>query len=151
MDLTLNRTLAGKSLPPGGRVIAAVNEGDEYQLTDLDPTLVSRFNVYAFAPTVEDWLVCANDTQLDERVVAFLQEHSDCLDSDPKAAPITRRRLVPISPGHAIVVLGTCCQSRRRHFECHESAHQSDRRNRWSECGHIAVEKPAKHGDDFCR
>ena len=50
MDLALNRKLAGRALPEGSRIIAAVNEGDQYQLTDLDPALVSRFNVYAFSP-----------------------------------------------------------------------------------------------------
>ena len=53
MDLTLNRKLAGRSLPDGSRVISAVNDGEEYQLTDLDPALVSRFNVYGFRPTAE--------------------------------------------------------------------------------------------------
>ena len=53
-ELALNQTLAGKRLPQGSTVVAAVNEGDEYQLTDLDPALVSRFNLYEFAPTVED-------------------------------------------------------------------------------------------------
>jgi hypothetical protein len=86
MDLTLNRTLAGKALPPGSRVVSAVNEGEEYQLTDLDPALVSRFNVYEFAPTVEDWIGWANGNGVDSRVVAFLQENSEYLDGDPKAA-----------------------------------------------------------------
>ena len=86
MDLTLNRTLAGRSLPAGSRVVSAVNEGDEYQLTDLDPALVSRFNVYEFAPTVEDWVLWANDNDVDSRVIGFLQEHSEYLDGDPKAA-----------------------------------------------------------------
>lgn len=86
MDLTLNRTLAGKSLPAGSRVISAVNEGEEYQLTDLDPALVSRFNIYEFAPTVQDWLVWANENQLDERVTSFIQQHSEYLDGDPRAA-----------------------------------------------------------------
>lgn len=85
MDLTLNRTLAGRSLPTGSRVISAVNEGEEYQLTDLDPALVSRFNVYEFAPTVEDWLVWANDQQVDARVVNFIQQNGEFLDGDPKA------------------------------------------------------------------
>jgi len=49
MDLTLNRTLAGKSLPKGSIVISAINYGDQYQITDLDPSLVSRFNIYEFA------------------------------------------------------------------------------------------------------
>ncbi len=46
MDLVLNRKLAGRMLPEGSRIISACNDGDEYQLTDLDPALVSRFNIY---------------------------------------------------------------------------------------------------------
>lgn len=79
-DLALNRTLAGRSLPPGSVLVSAVNEGEEYQLTDLDPALVSRFNVYEFAPTVEDWLVWAAERELDPRVLAFIQKHHEHLD-----------------------------------------------------------------------
>ena len=85
MDLTLNRTLAGKSLPAGSQVIAAVNEGEEYQLTDLDPALVSRFNIYQFNPTVQDWLIWANESEIDPRVVSFIQANSEYLDGDPRA------------------------------------------------------------------
>ncbi|MEQ1826666.1 MAG: AAA family ATPase, partial [Pirellula sp.] len=85
MDLALNRKLAGKPLPLGSRVISAVNEGDEYQLTDLDPALISRFNIYEFAPTVQDWLVWASEAKLDHRVVDFIQQNSEYLDADPKA------------------------------------------------------------------
>jgi hypothetical protein len=81
-DLTLNKTLAGKKLPEGSIVISAVNEGDEYQLTDLDPALVSRFNVYEFAPTVEDWLLWANANKIDERVIAFIQKNHQFLDPE---------------------------------------------------------------------
>lgn len=63
MDLTLNRRLAGRALPQGSRVIAAVNDGEEYQLTDLDPALVSRFNIYQFRPTAEEWLLWASKKQ----------------------------------------------------------------------------------------
>ena len=59
MDLTLSRKLAGKTLPAGSQVISAINEGDEYQLTDLDPALVSRFNVDNFVPTPADWIYWA--------------------------------------------------------------------------------------------
>jgi len=79
-DLTLNRTLAGRSLPEGSIVIAAVNDGEEYQLTDLDPALVSRFNVYTFRPTVDDWIVWAHEAKLDPRVIAFIQESPHALD-----------------------------------------------------------------------
>ncbi len=80
MDLTLNKTLAGKKLPSGSRIISAVNEGDEYQITDLDPSLVSRFNIYEFVPTLEDWLFWANKNKLDERVIAFIQKSPGSLD-----------------------------------------------------------------------
>lgn len=79
-DLTLNRTLAGRSLPAGSIVIAAVNDGEEYQLTELDPALVSRFNVYTFRPTVDDWIVWAHEAKLDPRVIAFIQESPHALD-----------------------------------------------------------------------
>ena len=82
MDLTLNRKLAGKTLPEGSYVISAVNDGDEYQLTDLDPALVSRFNIYEFRPTVEEWLNWAAGQGLDERVINFIQDNPTWLDSD---------------------------------------------------------------------
>ena len=82
MDLTLNRKLAGKALPEGSHVISAVNDGDEYQLTDLDPALVSRFNIYEFRPTVEEWLNWAVGEGLDERVVNFIQDNPTWLDGD---------------------------------------------------------------------
>ena len=82
MDLTLNRTLAGKTLPKGSRVISAVNNGNEYQLTDLDPALASRFNIYEFAPTVNDWLDWAKEEELDERVINFISQNPELLDGD---------------------------------------------------------------------
>ena len=90
MDLTLNRTLAGRKLPTGSRVISAVNDGDEYQLTDLDPALVSRFNIYEFSPTVEEWLLWAAKNNVDERVMGFIREQPKFLDSDGASADIDR-------------------------------------------------------------
>ena len=83
MDLTLNRKLAGRSLPAGSRVISAVNDGDIYQLTDLDPALVSRFNVMVFQPSVQEWLLWAKKNSCDERVISFIEENPIWLDKDP--------------------------------------------------------------------
>ncbi len=80
MDLTLNRTLAGRKLPEGSRVISAVNDGEEYQLTDLDPALVSRFNIYEFKPAAQEWLLWAAKAGLDSRVIDFISENPDMLD-----------------------------------------------------------------------
>lgn len=85
MDLALNRKLAGKSLPKGSRIISAVNNGNEYQLTDLDPALVSRFNIYEFAPTVKDWLDWAESVSLDARVCAFISENPEFLDGETES------------------------------------------------------------------
>ena len=80
MDLVLNKTLAGKRLPAGSQILSAINEGEEYQLTDLDPALVSRFNVYHFAPTTEEWLLWATGKRLDSRVIDFIDANPDLLD-----------------------------------------------------------------------
>lgn len=80
MDLTLNRKLAGKKLPEGSRIISAVNSGDEYQLTDLDPALVSRFNIYEFVPSVQEWLLWAQKNKIDQRIIDFISENPSMLD-----------------------------------------------------------------------
>ena len=85
MDLTLNRKLAGRSLPEGSRLIAAVNDGEEYQLTDLDPALVSRFNIYGFRPSAQEWLLWANANKLDMRVIDFIRHNPKMLDGDGSA------------------------------------------------------------------
>ena len=89
MDLALNRKLAGRSLPDGSRIVSAVNEGEEYQLTDLDPALVSRFNIYNFRPTVAEWLLWAAEQKVDERVITFIQENPRFLDTCDRAADET--------------------------------------------------------------
>ncbi|MEM1224810.1 MAG: AAA family ATPase [Planctomycetota bacterium] len=82
MELALNKTLAGKQLPAGSVIISAVNEGDEYQLTDLDPALVSRFNLYEFAPTVQDWTIWAQSQRIDRRIMSFIQDQPQFLDGE---------------------------------------------------------------------
>ena len=67
-------------------IISAVNEGDEYQLTDLDPALVSRFNIYQFRPTTAEWLLWAQENGLDERVIFFISNNADWLDENIKQA-----------------------------------------------------------------
>jgi hypothetical protein len=81
-ELALNKTLAGKRLPAGSVVVSAVNAGDEYQLTDMDPALTSRFNLYEFAPTGQDWLAWAAENGVDPRVTAFIQQNQNYLDGD---------------------------------------------------------------------
>lgn len=82
MDLALNRKLAGRQLPEGSRIISAVNAGEEYQVTDLDPALVSRFNIYNFIPTTNEWLLWADREKVDSRIISFIQEEPIWLDGN---------------------------------------------------------------------
>ena len=81
MDLALNKKLAGKSLPPGSRIISAVNNGDEYELTDLDPALISRFNIYEFCPEVKEWTSWAEKNNIDGRIIRYIKSNPKMLDS----------------------------------------------------------------------
>lgn len=83
MDLALNKKLAGRKLPEGSRIISAVNDGEQYQLTDLDPALVSRFNIYNFNPTPQEWGIWAMKNGVDTRVVDFIAENNQWLDGNP--------------------------------------------------------------------
>lgn len=95
MDLALNRKLAGKTLPEGSRIISAVNNGGEYQLTDLDPALVSRFNIYEFSPTVGDWLKWAETAGVDERICSFIKENPEYLDGNEQNAELQNLERTP--------------------------------------------------------
>ena len=85
MDLALNRKLAGRELPAGSRIVSAVNDGEEYQLTDLDPALVSRFNIYNFRPTTGEWLLWATQAGIDNRVTEFIESNNRMLDGEGAA------------------------------------------------------------------
>ena len=85
MDLALNRKLAGRELPAGSRIVSAVNDGEEYQLTDLDPALVSRFNIYNFRPTVGEWVLWASNAGIDKHVINFIEGNNRMLNGDGAA------------------------------------------------------------------
>lgn len=82
MDMVLNRKLSGRALPENTRIIAAMNPMDDgyYQVEELDPALLDRFNIYDFKPTVEEWLEWAYDTGCDQLVCGFIGKHNDHLD-----------------------------------------------------------------------
>jgi hypothetical protein len=72
--------LGGRSLPEGSIVVAAANVGEEYQVTDLDPALVSRFNIYRLAPTPEEWVAYAVKQGVDQRITSFISSNTNMLD-----------------------------------------------------------------------
>lgn len=106
MDMVLNRKLNGRMLPTQTRIIAAMNPTDDgyYQVEDLDPALLDRFNVYDFKPTVEEWISWASlEDRVHEIVISFIARHTDMLDppssKETKAGDInaSRRSWVRVS------------------------------------------------------
>lgn len=83
MDLILNMSLNGKQLPEHTRIFAAINPSTEgnYQVDDLDPALLDRFNVYVLEPTVREWLNYAIENEFHDAIVGFISNKGeDCLD-----------------------------------------------------------------------
>ena len=58
-QIVLDRELNGHHLHPETRVYAAVNEGSEYQVLDMDPALLRRFWSMDIEPTKDDWITWA--------------------------------------------------------------------------------------------
>ena len=74
-DMTLNRELNGLKLPKDTRIIAAINPLDDrygYQVTELDPALLDRFNVYGFMPSRKEWVYWAIDAGVHKLVIGFV-------------------------------------------------------------------------------
>lgn len=85
-DLTLNFVLNGKPLPEHSRIFAAMNPPTDgyYDVEDLDPSLVDRFNVYDFNPTEDEWLEWARtEGNVHDAVASYIEKNKDSLDCPP--------------------------------------------------------------------
>ena len=75
-QIVLDRELNGHKLHPETRVYAAVNEGSDYQVTDMDPALLRRFYAVELEPTTEDWLNWASSTgNISQVVIDFIKKY----------------------------------------------------------------------------
>jgi len=75
-QIVLDRELNGHKLHPGTRVYAAVNEGSEYQVLDMDPALLRRFWSMNLEPTVDDWLSwAANQSDIAKITCEFVNNY----------------------------------------------------------------------------
>lgn len=78
-DMVLNRKLAGKALPPETRIIAAINPyGDDtdYDVTELEITLLDRFNKVSFFPDYEEWQDWAVKKKVNKFVIGFIAKNA---------------------------------------------------------------------------
>lgn len=82
MDMVLNRKLNGLNLPSETRIIGAMNPLDDgyYQVDELDPAFMDRWNVYEFKPTIEEWISWASLNNVDNNIINFIAKNGDHLD-----------------------------------------------------------------------
>ncbi len=85
MDLLLNHELKGKKLPVGSRIIGAMNPMKDgyYQVEDLDPAFLDRWNVYDFNPEPSEWIEYAYETKVNKYVLGFIEKNLAFLDPPP--------------------------------------------------------------------
>lgn len=75
-QIVLDRELNGHKLHPETRVYAAVNEGADYQVTEMDPALLRRFWAIDLEPTTQDWLDWAMSTgNISELIINFIKRY----------------------------------------------------------------------------
>jgi hypothetical protein len=81
MDMVLNRKLAGRALPKKTRVMAAINPLDMmYQVEDMDPALLDRFNKYIFQPDFEEWMEWCVKNGVPNLIIGFISKNMQHLD-----------------------------------------------------------------------
>jgi hypothetical protein len=83
MDMVLNRELNGRKLPKGTRIFGAINpltsEGT-YQVEDMDPAFLDRWNRYVVNPSGDEWCDWAAYNGISNLVISFIIKNTHELD-----------------------------------------------------------------------
>lgn len=96
MQLTLDRRAGGRDLPDGVIIFAACN-GEKFMTSAIDQALMNRFAAVEFTPTVEEWLLWAEKSNVHKSVIDFIRSDKNMLDTPenligvPNEAVPTRR------------------------------------------------------------
>lgn len=82
MQLTNSQEYDNIKLPEGSRIFSCINpdEDGSYDVSRLDAAQLSRFDVYDFTPTVEEWVEWARTHGVHKAVIDFIIAHPRYLD-----------------------------------------------------------------------
>mgnify|MGYP001324822728 CR=1 FL=1 len=85
LDRELGNNVDGDPLRlhPQTRVIAAVNHGAEYDVSEMDPALLRRFWVVDLDPSNQDWIDWAMVNDIDSLTIDFVRQHPEHLRVSP--------------------------------------------------------------------
>jgi hypothetical protein len=93
LQLLTERALNDYRLPPGWLPIAAVNpSGEEYQVDDLDPALLSRFARVQVLPDRREWLDWARRSGVHAAVLSYVEADTTVFDQ-PESNPRSWKRV----------------------------------------------------------
>lgn len=89
LQLMTARMLNDYRLPPGWLPVAAINPSDEaYEVSDLDPALLSRFVQVEVIPDRNEWLAWARSSGIHNSVIDYIKSDTtvfDSAESNPRA------------------------------------------------------------------
>ena len=85
-QLADSKAFDGNLLHEGTRVMVAVNVGDQYDVTPMDPAALSRYAVVDLDPTVQDWLDWAGNN-CNQAMVEFIRSNERYLEYKDTCEP----------------------------------------------------------------
>lgn len=88
-QLADSKAFDGNLLHDGTRIMVAVNIGDQYDVTPMDPAALSRYAVVDLDPTTQDWLDWAGNN-CDQAMVDFIRSNERLLEFKGIAEPNTK-------------------------------------------------------------
>lgn len=89
-QLILDRRLGEYAVPPGWAIFAAGNrQGDRGVTYTMPSPLANRFSHFEVETNLDDWILWAYKSNIDERIIAFLRFRPELLfDFDPAHNPV---------------------------------------------------------------
>ncbi len=86
-QIVLDRELNGHKLHPETRIIMAINEGNDFNVNEMDPALLRRFWTTRLETHVDDWLEWANNNQIDPMIIRFIKKYPAHLMHEGQRSP----------------------------------------------------------------
>lgn len=82
-QLVLNRCIMNHyELPKGASIVVAGNPSDnDYDVTSVDPALLSRFCHVSLNPTCDEWIDFSKSTKVRKDIVGFIESQKELLDA----------------------------------------------------------------------
>lgn len=82
-QLILDREMNGYKLPAGVKIVAAINDGEDYDTETLDVAFRSRWKIINFKPSPKEWLD-SKVLNLHPLVSGFIRDKQNLLETDKK-------------------------------------------------------------------